>query len=227
MSEPTTVPVPEVKQEVAQVTPPVQTLVLPDRPFDEKTASLVELKEVARLFAGSSTFKGVSNPATAFALMLVGRDLGLSMTKALTDVTMIQGKPTLSASLMAGMIKASGKYRLIKKKHDENECIIEVRERVDGKWEVLGESSFSIKDAERAVLLKNDVWKKFPRNMVWSRCISNIARQECGDVFLGSVYTPDELQPDMDFDDEGNPITKTTIIGKPKVSVVTSKAKVS
>jgi hypothetical protein len=190
---------------VAAAPPPV---VLPDRPFNEATASLVELKEVARLMAASSQFKDVqaNNPATAFAKMMVGRDLGIPMTRALVDVLIIQGKPTLSANLMAAMIKKSGRYKYKKLAHTDQECRIQVWEKVDGVWEDLGVSEFTLKDAEKAGLLKNPTWKNFPKNMLFSRVISNIAKQECGDVFLGSVYTPDELDASIEVDEGGDPV---------------------
>lgn len=205
---PTPPTVPAQTTAVVPAAPPQP--VLPDRPFDERTASLAELKEVARLFSLSSQFKDVSanNPAQAFAKMMVGRDLGIPMTRALFDVQMIQGKPTLSANLMAGMIKKSGKYRFVKRAHTDQECAIEVFERVDGRWETLGVSTFTMKDAERAGLTKNPTWKNFPKNMLFSRVISNIAKQECGDVFLGSVYTPDELDPTVEVNEEGDPVAR-------------------
>jgi hypothetical protein len=199
---------PASTQALAPVPPAPKAPELPDRPFDERTASLIELKEVARLFAASSQFKDVqaNNPAQAFTKMMIGRDMKIPMTRALVDVQMIQGKPTLSANLMAGMIKASGKYRFKKVVHTDQECSIEVFERVDGQWESLGVSSFTMKDAQTAKLTTNPTWQKFPKNMLFSRVISNIAKQECGDVFLGSVYTPDELDPRVEVDEDGDPV---------------------
>lgn len=200
---------------VAEVkTPAAPTL--PDRPFNESTASLVELKEIARLFAVSSQFKDIAstNPAQAFTKMMIGRDLGVPMTRALLDIQMIQGKPTLSANLLAGMIKKSGRYKFKKLVHTDQECSIQVWEKIDGTWEDLGVSSFTMADATRAGLTNNPTWKKFPKNMLFSRVISNIAKQECGDIFLGSVYTPDELDTSIQCDENGDPIVPKARVTK-------------
>lgn len=42
---------------------------------------------------------------------------------------------------------------------------------------------------------------KFPRNMLFARCISNGVKWFCPDIFLGApVYTPEELGATVDDD---------------------------
>jgi hypothetical protein len=53
--------------------------------------------------------------------------------------------------------------------------------------------------------LSGDNWKRYPRNMLFARCISNAARWFCPSVFGGPVYTPDELGAAVD-PEEGNVI---------------------
>jgi len=180
---------------------------LPDRPWDEKTASLAELKAVATTFAMSEMFKDCDSAAKCLAKMFVARDLGLSMTRGLLDIHMISGKPTLSANLIAGMIKKSGKYDYRITEHNPKVCRMNCLQRIDGAWEIIGPSEFTIEDAQTAGLLSNPTWKKFPKNMLFSRAISNAAKQYFGDVFLGSVYTPDELDTTVEYDGDGNVVS--------------------
>lgn len=166
-------------------------------PYQEKNLSLVDIKEVARLMSASGFFKDANHQAQAFAKIMTGRDLGLPASVSLREIVMVQGKPTLSANLVAAMIKASGKYRYKILVWTNTECQIEFLEKMDGKWESQGVSSFTIEDAKKADLLKNPTWQKFPRNMLFARATTNGARLYCGDVFLGGVYTPDELDPNL------------------------------
>src|SRR4029077_11710975 len=53
-------------------------------------------------------------------------------------------------------------------------------------------SVFTLEDAERAGL-RGDNYRKFPRNMLFARAMTNGARVHCPEVFVGAVYTPDEL----------------------------------
>jgi hypothetical protein len=45
----------------------------------------------------------------------------------------------------------------------------------------------------RTAQLGGQNYQKFPRNMLFARAMTNGARIHCPDVFVGSVYTPDEL----------------------------------
>ncbi len=187
------------------------------KPFTDKNLSFDEFKDLAKIMAASSFFKDAEEGPKAFAKMLVGRDLGIPITRALCDIQMIQGKPTVSANLIAGLIKRSGKYRYKILKHTNDVCEIECFERVDDIWESLGLSTFSMADGIQAGITGNPVWKKFPRNMLFSRAISNAAKQHFGDIFLGSVYTPDELDPNITLNEDGE--VSQNLIPKPKITV--------
>jgi hypothetical protein len=63
---------------------------------------------------------------------------------------------------------------------------------IDPSGEELGESSFSLEDAKRAGLA-GDNWRKYPRNMLYARAVSNAARWYAPEVLTG-VYLPDEME---------------------------------
>ena len=64
-----------------------------------------------------------------------------------------------------------------------------------------GVSEFTKADATLAGLTGKDIWKKFPRNMLFSRALSNGVRWFTPDVFNGStMYTPDEIDADVTID---------------------------
>ena len=59
---------------------------------------------------------------------------------------------------------------------------------------------FSMEDAKRAELLANPSWKKYPKNMLFARCFSDMARTLFPDAIGGISYTPEELGAVVDID---------------------------
>lgn len=62
-------------------------------------------------------------------------------------------------------------------------------------WEILGIEEFTVTDADRAKLVKDDSnWAKYPKNMCVWRTMSNGAKFHCPDVFRGMpIYVEGEL----------------------------------
>jgi hypothetical protein len=91
---------------------------------------------------------------------------------------------------MACVIKRSGRYDYRIVEHDNDHCKLEFTK--DGK--PIGESSFTMGDAQKADLHKGDNWRHYPRNMLFARALSNGANWYCPELFGGNAaYTPDEL----------------------------------
>ena len=146
--------------------------------------------------------------AQAIVKILAGAELEFGPIASMNGIYIIEGKTTLSANLVGAAIQRSKRYRYRVVEHDATHCKIDFFENVGGKPEKLGTSEFSLEDAKAADLLtkgRNDRksnWEKFPRNMVFSRALTNGARWYTPDVFGGPVYTPDELGAEVDM--EGN-----------------------
>jgi len=167
---------------------------------------LAELTGIARLLAASGYFdaKGSSEMAIAQVAtkIMAGREMGLGPFAAVQGIHVIQGRPALSANLIAAAIKSSPKYDYRVLELTAEACEIEIFEHVGGKLESLGKSKFTAADA-RAAGTQN--MAKFARNMLFARAISNAARWYCPDLFSGNaVYVPEELGAVVDG--EGNVI---------------------
>lgn len=132
---------------------------------------------------------GSKNAAELALRIQYGVELGMGPAAALMSVQVVQGKPTLTAPAVAGRIKASGRYNYRVTDHTDESCRIVFYEA----GEEIGDSVFTMKDAQTAGLLSNATWKKYPRNMLFARALTNGARWHCPDVFGGAIYTPDEL----------------------------------
>ena len=159
------------------------------------TINLQETLSLGETLAKSGYFSDAKGAAQAVVKILAGAELGFGPIASMTGVHIVQGKPTLGANLMGAAIKRTGKYNYRVVTLNEQQCEIAFYE--DG--EEVGRSAFAMADAQRAGLANKDNWKKYPRNMLFSRCLSNGARWYCPDVFSGvTPYTPEELGAEVD-----------------------------
>lgn len=155
------------------------------------TQALQESMSLGDVFVKSGLFPDLKSQAQAVVKILAGRELGLSPLQSITDIYMVNGKVALQAKLIASLIKKSGKYDYHIDKLDDQECVISFFQ-LNGKMEKIGESIFTIKDAARAGIVNKESWKNYPKNMLFSRAVSNGARLYCADVI--TAYTPEEVE---------------------------------
>jgi len=139
---------------------------------------------VAKVFRASGMFPDIQSEAAACAKLIIGRGLGLADYDAMAGLHIIKGKAVLAANLMAAAIKRSGKYDY-RATCTDTECRVEFLGRDGGKWRPIGETTFTLDDAKRAGL-GGDNWRKYPKAMLFARCISAGYKQHCPDA-LGAA----------------------------------------
>lgn len=144
---------------------------------------------LGQVLAASGFFQDSRDAAQAAVKVMAGAELGFGPVASMTGVYIVKGRVTISANLMAAAIKRHPAYTYRVRVHDEESCVIDFIE--DG--DVIGTSAFSMDDARKAGLAGSQTWKQYPRNMLFSRALSNGAKWYCPDVFGGPIYTPDEL----------------------------------
>lgn len=179
---------------------------------------------VAKMLAESGFFGEVRQAGQALAKMLAGQELGMGPIASLMGVYYQQGKVSYSANIMAAAIKRSGIYTYRIRLHDATICDIEFFERGDS----LGHSVFTIEEARQANLLSSGQnkgnWEKYPRNMLFSRAMSNGCKWFTPDIFGGATpYTPDEISDNVIVSDDGEMrpvITDVPIAAAPVQGVV-------
>lgn len=172
--------------------------------------SFDDVERAAKAMSASGFFPDSKQAAQAIVKVLAGRELGFGAFASMTGVSVIQGKPVIGANLLAAAVKQTGKYNYRVTKHNEHECEISFFEG----GQQVGVSTFTMDDAKAANLTAKDNWKKYPRNMLFARAISNGQKWYAPDVFNGvTVYTPDELGAVVD--DEGNIVEAETKPSEP------------
>jgi len=176
-------------------------------------SSLADLRNVAQMLAMSNFFDAKGNSEQAIAQIatkiLAGQELGYGPFASVQGIHVIQGKPAMSANLMAAAVKASPRYDYRVRQMDESAVAIEFFERVGGKLESLGVSTFTKEDAQKA---GTQNMQKYGRNMMFSRAMSNGVKWYCPDVFSGNtMYVPEELGATVNGDGEVIDATYTTV----------------
>jgi len=98
--------------------------------------------------------KQINNPQKALVVMLKTRELGMSPMYAFSNMYVIGGKAEISAAGMEGLVRKHGVNVQIQSWDDEGCSLIFVRDD-----EEHGPFSFGKKDAQRAGLLSNDMYR--------------------------------------------------------------------
>src|SRR6266700_4331304 len=161
--------------------------------------NLQDIMRLGGVFKASGYFRDVRDEAQAVTKILYGRELGFTPIVAMMGIHIIDGKPALSSNLMATLIRRSGKYDYRVREHDEKRCVIEFKQGA----EVLGKSTFTVEDAQRAGLIKpNSGWTKYPKAMLFARAMSAGVRTHCPDVSACPLYVPEELGATVTEDGE-------------------------
>ncbi len=148
-----------------------------------------DLLLLGRAMANSGFFKDATRASQAIVKILFGREMGIGPAAAMAGIDLIDGKPVPNAGLIAACIKRSESYDFKVKELTPTRCTLTFEE--DG--EVVGDSTFTIEDAQAARLAGKAVWQQYPRNMLFARALTNGARWYCAGVFGGAVYEAEEM----------------------------------
>jgi hypothetical protein len=159
--------------------------------------SVNDLMRLAHLLVASGLYTTITSVEQAAAIILAGSELGLRPCAALSNLNIIKNKITMSANLLAQMLKAHPNYTYRITEHTTEICTVEVLEKFNGAWESLGSSSFTKTDATEAGLTTNpklENWQKFIKDMLFARAISRAVRQLAPDVAQGlGIYETQEM----------------------------------
>jgi len=137
----------------------------------------------------------VKTPEAAIAIMMTGAEFGFEPMQSFRLISVIQGRPTMNASAIAGLVhkfiaqSGDGKFEVAES--TDQRCLIEYR-RPGEKRE--NQHLFTIEDAKRAGLTGKENWQKYPKAMLLARAQAGAAREGFPDVVSG-IYDPDELAP--------------------------------
>jgi len=136
---------------------------------------------------------GIQNQQQAIAIMLVAQAEGLHPATAARDYDIIQGKPSMKTNAMLARFQQAGGR--IKWNELTDTCASATFEHPQCAPVTI---DWDMRRAEMAGLKTRDMWRKYPRQMLRSRVISEGIRS-CFPGVLNGMYCPEEV---ADFADE-------------------------
>jgi hypothetical protein len=135
-----------------------------------------------------------NKPANVLVAIEYGKALGLEPMSAIQGITVIKGKPTASAALMAGLVRRAGHILRVTGNDKRAECTIIRADDPDFEFKTV----WTIERAKQAGLTSNQTWSKYPDAMLKARAISECARNACSEILAGVQYTSEELGAEPD-----------------------------
>lgn len=155
-----------------------------------------DMQRMAVSIARSGLF-GVRTPDQALALMLVSQAEGRHPALAARDYDIIQGRPSKKAEAMMRDFQTAG-GKITWQEMSDTAAIAEFTHPQGGsltiKWDMVM--------ARKAGLADKDMWKKYPRQMLRSRCVSEGVRAVFPAATSG-MYVPEEIR---DFGPADTPV---------------------
>lgn len=158
-----------------------------------------ELEFDRLLRMGSSLVKtrflpnAIQTPDQAAMIILTGRELGIPAMQSLRTINVIQGKPALSAELMAALVLRAG-HKIEWIGSTETDATCKITRKDGGSFT----GSFTIAGAKRAGLVKaGGGWEKYPAALLRARALSLTARAICPDAIAG-FHLAEEMGAEVD-----------------------------
>jgi 5'-3' exonuclease len=189
-------PPPPVQAPQTQIVKREQSWALQLEPDDSQKAY-----KLAKILFDSKLYTQFANCQQILAVILRGRSLGLDATTSLDGFDVIQGRPSMSAATIVGLVLKSGKADYFKCIETTNQLATYKTHRSDDPDPDPTIYTFDMEMAKRMKLDGKDNWKKQPNTMLRARAATALARMVYPDV-TGGLYTPDELSEGQYVDAE-------------------------
>lgn len=140
----------------------------------------------------SKMYRNIGDQSGVMMIMLAAREMGLPPMACLNGgLNIINGKVEISARMMSAMIRRAGHSLKVLESTDTN-CVLKGKRSDNGDTLMV---TFSIADAQKAGLIKSGGgWTKWPKDMLFARALSRLARQLFSDV-IGMGYVEGEIKP--------------------------------
>lgn len=146
---------------------------------------------MAEQAVASKMYRGIGEKAGVMMIMLAAREMGISPMAALNGgLNIINGKVEISARMMSALVRRAGHSLETKEETDES-VTVHGKRADNGNEQTV---TFTLKDAQKAGLVKaGGGWTKFPKDMLFARALSRLARQLFSDV-IGIGYVEGEIR---------------------------------
>lgn len=157
--------------------------------FNSQLAEMDRVYEVCKKLMSTPHYQKLGE-AGIHAIMAKSKALGVNLFDALNGgFYCINGKVGMSTELMAALVRQRG-HNIVQVESTNNVCVLKGKRADNGdEWTC----SFNDQDAIAAGLWNGPTWRKYPRTMLYNRCMSMLFRQLFADLSLGAGYVKDEI----------------------------------
>lgn len=168
-------------------------------------------------------------PEEAVAVALLGRDLGIGFSTAMNNIYNINGKPSMSVHLAAGLAKKLGvDWEIVRDgealKDDSGKVVDMITEirfyrfNTHLQRTITNMMTYKWSDAVKAGYTTKDNWKTKTRNMLRSRCLMEGIRFVAPEALVSIPYETTELLDsttthNYDTNEEGEVVSITDAKG--------------
>ena len=131
--------------------------------------------------------------ADVLLVMMTGAEIGLTTMQSLRNLYIVEGRIGMSAALIRGRCQKHGDCALFEvAEADAAHAVVEVKKRA---WPESRRVSWSIADAERAGLIKEDqpdsLWRRWPQEMCVARATTRAASMYFPEITSGLLSEED------------------------------------
>jgi hypothetical protein len=131
--------------------------------------------------------------ADVLLVMMTGAEIGLTTMQSLRNLYIVEGRIGMSAALIRGRCQKHGDCALFEvAEADATHAVVEVKKRG---WPESRRVSWSIADAERAGLIKEDqpdsLWRRWPQEMCVARATTRAASMYFPEITSGLLSEED------------------------------------
>ena len=154
------------------------------------------------------------NPANLLFAMEYADAIGVHPMTAVQSIHVIDGKPSASAQLIAGLGRRAGHIVRVKFDRKTMTATAEVIRKDDPDYTF--QSVWDMDRARSANLTGKAVWKQYPDAMLKARAITEVARDAFPEALFGVAYTAEELGADR-TDEDGAPIQEAVVVDAPAI----------
>lgn len=168
----------------------------------------------AELMAASSLLPDAyrKQPANLLWAMEMAQALDVTLAQAVTGISVINGKPSMSAEMMRALVLRAGHRFTVTTLTDKAATVTVARRE----WpDDAQQFTFTWEDALHAGLAGSGTYKKHPKAMLLARATSLACRAVFPDVVSGMGYTPDELSPAAHTPSEARVVDTTRLHPQP------------
>jgi hypothetical protein len=155
--------------------------------YQPQAVSFTDLERMATYFVDSGLF-GIKTKAQAVTLMLLAQSEGIHPARAAQRYNIIQGRPSKRSEATHGdFLAAGGSIKWLEL--TDSTATAEFTHPQGGKVTI----EWNMDRAKKAGLTGKDNWRKWPRQMLRARVISEGCKTVFPDATSG-MYTPEEVQ---------------------------------